>query len=319
MSFYDMPPVPTADQLLDIAFSRAKRAAEKKQRSKETIIEQKERDILRFDSVSGNLQDRLQNIISSFPSLDQLNDFYQELLRLTLDYAQFKKSLGAVNWAKGKVGQIHRIYTMRIRRAAQFSQLSPLRSEFYGRISSVIKQIKDELKYLEQARRVLKEFPMIKQMKTAAIAGFPNVGKSTLLAKLSTSKPEVAAYAFTTKNINVGYMIEDTVKMQLLDTPGTLNRFEKMNYIEQQAVLAIRHLTQIIVYVFDITEPYPLADQEKLYQRLNEENKQVIMYLSKTDILNAEQVEAFKKSHPGVVTSVSELKEKLVKLVTLSD
>ncbi len=60
------------------------------------------------------------------------------------------------------------------------------RREFAGRAFSVMKQIRKELEFLEQARKILSEFPSIKSdMKKIAIAGFPNVGKSTLLAKIS--------------------------------------------------------------------------------------------------------------------------------------
>ena len=40
-----------------------------------------------------------------------------------------------------------------------------------------------------------------------ALFGFPNVGKSTLLSKLTPSKPKIANYSFTTKRINMGYSI----------------------------------------------------------------------------------------------------------------
>ncbi len=53
----------------------------------------------------------------------------------------------------------------------------------------------------------------------------------------------------------------------------------------------------MIIYVFDITEPFPLTVQKKLLQNLKKEDKEVILYLSKTDILDEKKVAEFKKHY----------------------
>lgn len=138
-----------------------------------------------------------------------------------------------------------------------------MQKEAIGRISSTIKKIKKELLFLEQARRVMKDFPTIKtKLTTIAIAGFPNVGKSTLLSQLTTARPQIANYAFTTTIINIGYTTINHNKLQFVDTPGTLNRIDKMNTVELQAHIALRYAAEHIIYVFDLTEGYALKDQE---------------------------------------------------------
>ena len=143
----------------------------------------------------------------------------------------------------------------------------------------------------------MRNFPAIKtKIKTICITGFPNVGKSTLLKKITGSNVEIQPYAFTTKKLLLGYIDK---KIQLIDTPGTLNRYNRMNSIEKQAYLAIKHLAHKVIYVFDLTETcgYEIEQQIKLYKRLKEEfeEKEIIIYLSKTDILKREQVELFSK------------------------
>ena len=147
------------------------------------------------------------------------------------------------------------------------------------------------------------------KLPTIAIAGFPNVGKSTLLGKISSSKPEVAAYPFTTKGIMIGYFKKDSKKIQILDTPGTLNRLDKMNMIEKQAWLALKLVAKKIIYIFDLTEPFPLDLQEELYTKIKQLQKPVMIYLSKTDILEKEKVNKFKQKYRTAITDLEELKK----------
>jgi nucleolar GTP-binding protein len=82
-----------------------------------------------------------------------------------------------------------------------------------------------------------------------AIAGFPNVGKSTLLNRLTGATAETNAYAFTTKSLNMGAIEYRHNTIQFIDTPGTLARPEKMNDIERQAYLAMKYAAHLIIYV----------------------------------------------------------------------
>jgi nucleolar GTP-binding protein len=124
---------------------------------------------------------------------------------------------------------------------------------------------------------------------TVCISGFPNVGKSTLLSKMTTASPEIGSYAFTTKSLNIGYFDARFEKVQVIDSPGTLARFEKMNNIERQAFLAIKYVADIVVFVFDLTEPYPLEDQLRLYEGVVDAGKFVIVYFSKSDIISKDK------------------------------
>jgi nucleolar GTP-binding protein len=136
----------------------------------------------------------------------------------------------------------------------------------------------------------MKGFPSIKtKVFTVAIAGFPNVGKTTLLSRMTGSMPEIANYAFTTKNLNMGYADIDNHKVQFIDTPGTLNRFEKMNPVERQAYLAIKYCADIVVFVLDNSDQsYDINDQKKLLASVENIGKEVIIYLSKTDLKSSE-------------------------------
>lgn len=164
----------------------------------------------------------------------------------------------------------------------------------YSKVLIFFSQISDNLEILEECRKSIKDIPKIKtDLFTVAIAGFPNVGKSTLLGKITDSKPEVDYYAFTTKSLMIGYIKSNDVKIQAIDTPGTLDRFNRMNNIEKIAHICLREVADLIVYIFDLTEPYPIKDQVKLYESMKDLKKPIIVYFSKADILGGKKIEGF--------------------------
>ena len=318
MNFQDLVKVETPDFYLDVAFRRTKdkarliRGSQLKgtRMDKSRYIETRKIELIKDVLVNSMIK-----IVKSFPSIDQLPEFYLELVKCTIDYAMLKKSLGAVNWAIKRVDEFFKIYSSKINKCSDLQKINQYRREFYGRISSFIKQIKKELAFLEESRKIMKGFPAIKtSIPTIVIAGFPNIGKTTLLYKLTGSKPEINSYAFTTKGINVSYYKNESKKIQLLDTPGTLDRFNKMNYIEKQAYLAITLLAEKIIYIFDLTEPYPIESQLKLYKSLTELGKPVVCFLSKTDIIDKKIIEEFAKKHK-CIRDIKKLEKEIVNLI----
>ncbi len=311
MNFQGLAKVEKADWYLDLAFRNANKVAKEvksqKKRGPDTI---RRAELAKINAVRRTLRRHLDIVLKSYPSLDAMTEFYQELVRATLDYAELKKSLGALRWAQKKVDEFSDKYTFKIRKCREFRKMTAYSREYYGRISSVLKQVKKQLAYLEDARRAMKDFPSIKsKLFTVCIAGFPNVGKTTLLSKLTASKPEIADYAFTTKKLNVGYATINNHKVQFIDTPGTLDRFEKMNTIEKQAYLATKYHADLIVYVFDTSgTSYGSEKQKKLLERLSGMGKDVIVYLSKTDLSRYD-----KKSLPDLSQQAFDRPEQLKK------
>jgi len=302
---------------IDIAFARAKkRAIELKQgmSGKLNLFHYKKIELARITTVADKLKNDLQDILHSFPSVDALPTFYNELIKATVEYDELKKSLGALNWAAKKIHEFEGTFSRRVKATREIITTAKHRKDFYGRLSSVMRQIRTNLVFLEEARLIFAEFPSVKEnMFNVCIAGFPNVGKSTILSQITPAKPEIANYAFTTKGLNLGYMKVGHEKVQVMDTPGTLNRFDAMNTVEKQAYLALQHVAHAIVYVFDITETStaPLDEQKELYERVLGYEKPVIIYLAKTDLLTKEEVSAFKKEYADVIISPMELKVKI--------
>lgn len=316
MNFQNIFPVERSKAYLGAAFRKAREKSNKKFEG-EWQERVKKKIGVKLDVVSEELVSRLDKIVRSFPNLERLPKFYLELVRLTLDYGELKKSLGGVSWAIGKIRFFHKDYARKISRA-EGKRLGGLEREFYGRISSVVKQIEEQLIFLEESRRVMRNYPDVKEMPTVVIFGFPNTGKTTLLNKLTGAKGEVAEYAFTTKGINSGFMEIGGKKIQVLDVPGTLARVEKMNNLEKIAYLTVKELAGMVVYVFDLSGAEEEEKQEELRKRLEKGEwgeKKILVYLSKRDIIGEERVKEFKEKHKGkkVFSEAEELKAEIGK------
>ena len=306
MAFQEIKPIPNADELLDMAITKAnKKASVIKQKSSEDRLNHiKNKALMRFVIIREDLFERLNKILYQFPG--EMTEFYKKLVEITIGNYELSKAMERVQWIKTRINSFFQEHQRGLKIAKGMADINKVKRSYYGRVSSVVKKI--DFKFLKDARLKLQSFPVIKtRYNQIAIAGFPNVGKSTLLSKLSGSTPEIAAYAFTTKGIMIGYH-ED---VQFLDTPGTLNRLNKMNDIEQQAFLAMKMVAEKIIYVFDLSEPYPIEDQVKLYERIKKFKKPIVIYLSKTDVLPKEKVEEFSKKYKNAVTNIDVLKKEL--------
>ncbi|MBT4935211.1 GTP-binding protein [Candidatus Woesearchaeota archaeon] len=311
MNFQKIPPVEVSKHLLELAFRRARIKGKQKNLQGNWLQIIRKKESLKLDIVKEVISQRLEKTRNSFPSTNDLSSFYLKLMQLTLDYPMYKKSLGAVQWALRKVYSLHRMYVSKVNKTKDRESIKDLTKQFYGRISSILKQVDVNFAYLETARKIMRSYPDIKDMFTICIYGFPNVGKTTFLNKLTGTKGKVAAYAFTTKTINAGYFTFKTNKVQVLDVPGTLSRTDKMNIIEAQADLVVTELANVIIYVFDISgySGFSEKQQEQLFTKIKKE-KNVIVHLSKQDLLDKETIAEFKHKH----LSEEQIKEKIEKL-----
>lgn len=317
MGFQDIVKIEKPQIYIDVAFKAGQqKVSGMKEKPRPRLEKIRLEEIERIKTVKKVLVKSFTRILSDFPEVDKLSDFYKELVICTLDYAQLKKSFGAINWVNKKITDFFKVYETKMRKSGDVKSIIRYRKEFLGRVASLVKQIKDELDFLENARITFKGYPSIKSLTTVTISGFPNVGKTTLLSKLTQSKPRIAPYPFTTKSLNIGYAEYNHQKIQFIDTPGTLNRFDKMNYIEKQAFLAIKYCADVIIYIFDLTEPYPIEQQEELLKRLRKSNEKIILYLSKTDVIDKNVVDEFNKRYDAA-TSIEELNRRLLSLLNL--
>lgn len=147
------------------------------------------------------------------------------------------------------------------------------------------------LSYLEQVRQHISRLPAIDpSTRTLVICGYPNVGKSSFMNKVTRADVDVQPYAFTTKSLYVGHMDYKYLRWQVIDTPGILDHpLEEMNTIEMQAITALAHLRAAILYFMDLSEQcgYTIEAQVQLFNSIKPlfANKPTFLVINKIDTM----------------------------------
>ncbi len=262
MIFEKIGTVPTADELMDKAFSRAVRAGRGKMGgayADKKVVEES------MVITAGNiLSDNLHNATREWPSFDRIGPFYREIADILAGVDRIKMALSSVTWAADKSKEISRKYVSTIRKS---DDPTKARKQAFARMASIVQDVDRELRFLNDTRNKLKDLPDIKDEPTIVVAGYPNVGKSSFVARVSSAKPEIALYPFTTKGIIIGHFTKKKMRYQVIDTPGLLDRpLEERNDIERQAISALRYVGDVLLFIVDPSEEcgFTVAEQEKL-------------------------------------------------------
>ena len=294
------------DEIVDKAFKLAKKKALSSKKNMNEIV--KEKESIRVTIAGDTLAESLFKVVDRYPSFDRLPPFTRELIDVIAGIDTLRHNLGALSFAIHTINSIKVEYIKNIRRAKTAQDASTLRRECYGRYISILKQIEKNIKVLNNMRERLKNLPSINpDLYTIVIAGFPNVGKSSLLKSLTNSDPEINSYPFTTKGINVSSFEYNRKKIQVVDTPGLLDReLKDRNPIELQAISALKYLAKLILFVFDPTEScgYSMEQQMSLYNEISKEfvGVKIIKLLNKTDLKDW----GFKEDIEGIRISAQE-------------
>lgn len=279
MEFEKIPTVPTADEVLDRCFRRAA-AKMKEKKNKDRANEEFVR------AVSQAIHDRLVRVMRSFPEFETLAPFYRDTVDVLWGIDRVKKALGGVGWA-ARWARTHGPGLAYQTRKSETPQV--IRKRAVARLSSVVHQIDDDLRFLNDIRNVLRKLPHVEDEFTVVIAGYPNVGKSSFIRLVSSATPEVASYPFTTKGVIVGHRMTGRERMQFIDTPGILDRpAEERNAIERQALTAVVNLADVILCIIDASEHcgYPIEEQVRLIHEIESlTDVPVVVVANKSDLV----------------------------------
>jgi len=167
----------------------------------------------------------------------------------------------------------------------------------------------------------------LKLLADVGLVGFPNAGKSTLLSVLSSARPKIADYAFTTLAPNLGIVqYRDDLSFVMADIPGII---EGASEGKGLGLRFLRHIERNSMLLFlipadskNIKEEYQiLLNELKLY---NPEllDKKRLLAISKSDMLDNELTAEIRKDLPKIPTvfissitgtGISDLKDMLWK------
>ncbi|KYK29269.1 MAG: hypothetical protein AYK23_05255 [Candidatus Proteinoplasmatales archaeon SG8-5] len=299
-----IPTILGSDEMLDKAFRRVKKVRVTDQRG---LKRSKAEAVGKVNSLVNTLAAQLNKYVKAFPSIDRLHPFERELIDVVVGVDRLKHSLGALDWARKTMEGIKREERDAIKKAGGADEVGKRQNAVFGRVSSVMDKVAGDLEFLKGARHKLKSIPDIRPDEPiVVIAGAPNVGKSLIVRQISSGKPEIASYPFTTKNVSLGHMMVKRRRVQVMDTPGLLDRpLEERNPIELQAVAALQHLEGVFVFVFDPSETcgYSLDSQRNLLKELKMSfpETEFIIVSNKSDLqASAEGIGVSAKTGAGI-------------------
>lgn len=127
------------------------------------------------------------------------------------------------------------------------------------------------------------------------LVGYPNAGKSSLLAALSNSRPAIASYPFTTLSPNLGVVELDMERFTMADIPGIIEDAHKGKGLGFEF---LRHIsrTRLLVFVLDVAEE-PKATLDALRFELSEYDPELLerpalIVLNKVDLVDEDELAA---------------------------
>jgi GTP-binding protein len=147
----------------------------------------------------------------------------------------------------------------------------------------------------------------LKLLADVGLVGYPNVGKSTLISRISAARPKIADYPFTTLQPNLGVVVvgkpPEERSFVVADIPGLIEGAHSGAGLGTQF---LRHIerTRLLVHLVDVSDasgrPDPVKDVEVIAGELANfgaglEQKPMIMVASKIDVANKDKLTTLKK------------------------
>ncbi|MEJ6530061.1 MAG: NOG1 family protein [Candidatus Poseidoniales archaeon] len=291
VSWRTIPTVLLEDEVLDKAFSRARKAADRVDDPDKVFRVRKQMNRM-VQTAADVIYSQFTEMVECWPSLDQSPQFDVAMIDACVGCDDYRHHLSMLQWAAKRITAISGQNSKKIVRTARTELMHDARKEAYGRISSVMRQVGKSLLWLSEARETLKKLPTINsELPCVVVCGAPNVGKSAFISALSSGNMEVNHYPFTTKQIHVGHFFHRRLQHQLVDTPGLLDRpMIKRNAIEMQAIAALENTGSLVLFLLDGSEQCGTPMEEQL--NLLEEVKgllpetDLLVVSSKADLLN---------------------------------
>ncbi|KAB1227665.1 Nucleolar GTP-binding protein 1 [Morella rubra] len=289
-NFKKITVVPNGKDFVDIILSRTQRQTPTVVHKGYAISRLRQFYMRKVKYTQQNFHEKLSTIIDEFPRLDGIHPFYGDLLHVLYNKDHYKLALGQINTARNLISKIAKDYVKLLKYGDSLYRCKCLKVAALGRMCTVIKRIAPSLAYLEQIRQHMARLPSIDpNTRTILICGYPNVGKSSFINKITRADVEVQPYAFTTKSLFVGHTDYKYLRYQVIDTPGILDRpFEDRNIIEMCSITALAHLRAAVMFFLDISGScgYSIAQQAALFHSIKSLflNKPLIIVCNKTDL-----------------------------------
>jgi len=233
------------------------------------------------DEFQHRITERYEKIVGQLPDYENMEPYYLMMSKNIVAQTTMEKHKNHYRVTIAVINQISEKYKKQIRVQRQLSDKIKLQREYLGRVISAIKKLDKTTDILFTYAEEFKRIPNPRKLFTIVLVGVPNTGKTTFLTQLTDADPEINSYAFTTKSLNFGYFKKREEVIQVIDTPGLIHsEFKDMNLIEKQAIVAIKALGDVIIFLYNKNQTY--EHQKEVLDKIISENpeKKVFVYPS---------------------------------------
>ena len=156
----------------------------------------------------------------------------------------------------------------------------------------------------------------LKVIADVGLVGFPNVGKSTFLSRVTNAQPKIANYHFTTLQPNLGVVdMEDGNGFVIADIPGLIEGASDGVGLGHEF---LRHIerTKVIIHIVDAAGRDPIADIKAIDKELEAYNPEL---LKKPQVIAANKIDAIYGDENEIITSLrNEFEKDSIKVYPIS-
>ncbi|MFS8022950.1 putative nucleolar GTP-binding protein [Helianthus anomalus] len=257
---------------------------------------EKNKGAKQLDALMKELTLPLKTYKENFPNKRHLHPYERSLIELTLGDGNYEDVLGKVDSLRKKLVSVGKEHASLCAQSSTKREAEERLAEGIKRLEEIFHSDGKAVDELMQIAKSLRAMPVVDlEMPTLCLVGAPNVGKSSLVRILSTGKPEICNYPFTTRGILMGHITLSYQHFQVTDTPGILRRRdEDRNNLEKLTLAVLAHLPTAVLFVHDLTGECGTSpsDQFLIYQEIKERfsSHLWIDVVSKCDLLQESPV-----------------------------
>ncbi|KAK7293255.1 hypothetical protein RJT34_16118 [Clitoria ternatea] len=294
-AFQKLPVVMPSIDILGSALRKAKRVTPTKGIAN-IAKREKNKGAKQLDALMKELAVPLRTYVENFPNKTYLHPYERSLIELTLGDGYYEKVLRNVDGLRKRIVSVGKEHASHCAKSSTKREAEERLNEGLKKIEEIFALERKVVDDLLDIAKTLRAMPVINlETPTLCLVGAPNVGKSSLVHVLSTGKPEICNYPFTTRGILMGHIILNYQKFQVTDTPGLLKRHdEDRNNLEKLTLAVLSHLPTAVLYVHDLsgecgTSP---SDQFSIYKEIRERftGHLWLDVVSKSDLLKTSPV-----------------------------
>ncbi|XP_057513468.1 uncharacterized protein LOC130795413 isoform X2 [Actinidia eriantha] len=253
-AFQKLPMVMPSVDIISSALRKAKRVSPTKGIANAAKRE-RNKGAKQLDALMKELAVPLRTYKENFPNKKSLHPYERSLIELTLGDGNYEEVLGKVDALRKKVTSVGKEHASLCAKSTSKREAEERLSKGMEKLEEIFGHEGKAVDNLLNIAKTLRAMPVVDlEIPTLCLVGAPNVGKSSLVRILSTGKPEICNYPFTTRGILMGHIVFNYQNFQVTDTPGLLRRpDDDRNNLEKLTLAVLSYLPTAVLYVHDLS------------------------------------------------------------------